>query len=74
MPSASKIDEVLAAKPVTFRLKTSGGAWQCQIHPNRAAYEKSKDAATAATPGISRTDSGLSISSSSSAGSSASSH
>ncbi|KAI1815178.1 hypothetical protein GGS20DRAFT_584755 [Poronia punctata] len=67
---APKIDEVLATKPVTFQLKskTTGGSWKCQIHPTRAAYEKSK-AATPVAPGISRTDSGFSASSSSSSSS-----
>ncbi|RWA03958.1 hypothetical protein EKO27_g11144 [Xylaria grammica] len=70
MPSA-KIEEVLATKPVTFNIKTSGGSWKCQIHSNRAAYERTRSLSmTAPPPGISRTDSGLSTSSTSSAGSS----
>ncbi|KAI8629501.1 hypothetical protein F5Y19DRAFT_475486 [Xylariaceae sp. FL1651] len=66
---APKIDEVLATKPVNFTIKTTGGAWKCQIHPNRAAYERTRSS-TAPAPGIARTDSGLSTSSTSSAGSS----
>ncbi|KAI0435347.1 hypothetical protein F5Y09DRAFT_336723 [Xylaria sp. FL1042] len=72
MPS-SNIEDVLATKPVTFNIKTAGGSWKCQIHSNRAAYERVRAASTSTpTPSISRTDSGLSTSSASSAGSSAS--
>ncbi|KAI0965140.1 hypothetical protein F4678DRAFT_341456 [Xylaria arbuscula] len=69
MPS-SNIEDVLSTKPVTFNLKTSGGSWKCQIHSNRAAYERVRT--TPSAPGITRTDSGLSTSSSSSASSSSS--
>ncbi|KAI0520894.1 hypothetical protein F5B22DRAFT_55578 [Xylaria bambusicola] len=74
MPS-SNINDVLATKPLTFSIKTGGGSWKCQIHSNRAAYEKTRSSAAPMTdvvPGISRSDSGLSTSSSSSAGSSSS--
>ncbi|KAI1360807.1 hypothetical protein F5Y08DRAFT_343292 [Xylaria arbuscula] len=73
MPSAN-INEVLASKPLTFSIKTSGGSWKCQLHSNRASYEKTRSTAPTGTvaPGISRSDSGLSTSSSSSAGSSSS--
>ncbi|KAI1168349.1 hypothetical protein F5B18DRAFT_277053 [Nemania serpens] len=89
MPAAPQIDEVLATKPVTFNIKTSGGSWKCQIHPNRAAFERATKSvstpvstsmsAPAPTPGIARTDSGLSTmstasTSSSSSSSSSSSH
>ncbi|KAI1820412.1 hypothetical protein F4861DRAFT_70642 [Xylaria intraflava] len=67
MPSAN-IQEVLATKPVTFRIKTSGGSWKCQLHQNRAAYERAKATQTL-IPGIIRTDSGLSTSSTSSSSS-----
>ncbi|KAI0813977.1 hypothetical protein GGR55DRAFT_489918 [Xylaria sp. FL0064] len=72
MPSAN-LEEVLANKPLTFNIKTSGGQWKCQIHSNRAAYERIRAASTSSpTPSIARTDSGLSTSSASSAGSSSS--
>ncbi|KAI1292680.1 hypothetical protein F5Y03DRAFT_400317 [Xylaria venustula] len=72
MPS-SNIEDVLSTKPVTFNIKTSGGSWKCQIHSNRAAYERVKTSSKSpSTPGIARTDSGLSTSSSSSASSSSS--
>ncbi|GAP86334.1 hypothetical protein SAMD00023353_1800750 [Rosellinia necatrix] len=75
MPSTAKIEDVIASKPLTFSIKTTGGQWKCQIHSNRAAYErtrtKSIDAITP-VPGITRTDSGLSTASTSSAGSSSS--
>ncbi|KAI1434458.1 hypothetical protein GGR50DRAFT_695106 [Xylaria sp. CBS 124048] len=70
---ATNIEEVLAAKPLTFSIKTGGGNWKCQIHSNRAAYERAKAVKTETTPGISRTDSGLSSSSTSSSSSTASS-
>ncbi|KAI0904232.1 hypothetical protein F4823DRAFT_224633 [Ustulina deusta] len=70
MPS-SNIEDVLATKPVTFNIKTPGGSWKCQIHHTRAAYERTRSSSTTApTRGIARTDSGLSTSSNSSAGSS----
>ncbi|KAI1113497.1 hypothetical protein F5Y14DRAFT_211484 [Nemania sp. NC0429] len=73
---APQIEEVLATKPVTFNIKTSGGSWVCQIHPNRAAFERSKSvtsvSAPAPTPGIARTDSGLSTMSTASTSSSSS--
>ncbi|KAJ2983432.1 hypothetical protein NUW58_g6249 [Xylaria curta] len=61
---AQKLNDVLATKPVTFNIKTSGGSWKCQLHSNRAAYERTRG--TAPTPGIARTDSGLSTTSTSS--------
>ncbi|KAI1192130.1 hypothetical protein F5B17DRAFT_379542 [Nemania serpens] len=74
MPAAPQIDEVLATKPVTFNIKTSGGKWKCQIHPNRAAFERSKSStALAPAPGIARADSGLSTMSTASTSSSSSS-
>ncbi|KAI1334818.1 hypothetical protein F5Y15DRAFT_264442 [Xylariaceae sp. FL0016] len=57
MPSQN-ISEIITNKPVSFNIKTPGGKWQCQIHSNRAAYEKNRD--KTASPSISRTDSGLS--------------
>ncbi|KAI0447623.1 hypothetical protein F4803DRAFT_546141 [Xylaria telfairii] len=66
MPS-QKLEDVLATKPVTFKIKTSGGSWKCQIHSNRASYERAK--VTVPTPGITRTDSGLSTTSTSSSSS-----
>ncbi|KAI1490814.1 hypothetical protein F5X96DRAFT_518268 [Biscogniauxia mediterranea] len=70
MPSQN-LQEVLAAKPVNFTIKTGNGKWKCQIHTNRAAYERTQSA-TPAVPGITRSDSGLSTSSVSSAGSTSS--
>ncbi|KAI1133187.1 hypothetical protein F5Y10DRAFT_260487 [Nemania abortiva] len=70
MPAA-KIEEVLATKPVTFNIKTIGGQWKCQIHSNRAAYERVRSTQTTApAPGITRTDSGLSTTSTASSSSS----
>ncbi|KAI1201719.1 hypothetical protein F5X97DRAFT_289379 [Nemania serpens] len=76
MPAAH-IEEVLATKPVTFNIKTSGGSWKCQIHPSRAAFERTKSttgpvSAAAPTPGITRSDSGLSTMSTDSSSSSGS--
>ncbi|CAJ2512901.1 Uu.00g010200.m01.CDS01 [Anthostomella pinea] len=64
MPSQQKIDEVLATKPVTFSLKTTGGRWN----------ERTRSATSSPAPGVGRTDSATSSSSSSSAGSTSSSH
>ncbi|KAI0857597.1 hypothetical protein F4860DRAFT_350790 [Xylaria cubensis] len=73
MPSQN-INDYLSAKPVTFNIKTSGGSWKCQLHSNRAAYERTRSSdGTTPTPGITRSDSGLSTTSSSSS-SSTSSH
>ncbi|KAI0404611.1 hypothetical protein F4802DRAFT_598036 [Xylaria palmicola] len=73
MPSPN-LEEYLAAKPVTFNIKTSGGSWKCQIHSNRAAYERVRVVPeTMPTPGIARTDSGLSTTSTSSVSSASSS-
>ncbi|KAI0544185.1 hypothetical protein F4679DRAFT_54814 [Xylaria curta] len=73
MPSQN-IGDYLAAKPVTFNIKTSGGSWKCQLHSNRAAYERTKSSdVMTPTPGITRSDSGLSTASTSSS-SSTSSH
>ncbi|KAI0098273.1 hypothetical protein GGR51DRAFT_565725 [Nemania sp. FL0031] len=73
MPAA-KIEEVLATKPVTFNIKTSGGAWKCQIHSNRAAYERVRATQTEPIPGITRSDSSLSTTSTASTSSSKSSY
>ncbi|KAI0453070.1 hypothetical protein F5B21DRAFT_505632 [Xylaria acuta] len=74
MPSHN-LNDVLAIKPVTFNIKTSGGSWKCRIHSTRAAYERTRSTTetTTPTPGITRTDSGLSTTSTSSS-SSTSSH
>ncbi|KAI1174592.1 hypothetical protein F4777DRAFT_375547 [Nemania sp. FL0916] len=75
MPAA-KIEDVLSTKPVTFKIKTGGGSWQCQIHSNRAAYERVRSntvSMTAPMPGIVRKDSGLSTMSTASTSSSFSS-
>ncbi|KAI0021227.1 hypothetical protein F4780DRAFT_778744 [Xylariomycetidae sp. FL0641] len=68
MPN-QKVDQLIAGKPVQFTLKTGGGNWKCQIHSNRAAYEKAAKAAETDAPA---TDSGVSSSSASSSGSGAS--
>ncbi|KAI0874645.1 hypothetical protein GGS24DRAFT_500593 [Hypoxylon argillaceum] len=74
MPAAN-IGEVLTTKPVTFKIKTSGGSWKCQIHSNRAAYERTRSSSEISPiPGIARTDSGLSTTSTASSSSSKSSH
>ncbi|ETS82393.1 hypothetical protein PFICI_04269 [Pestalotiopsis fici W106-1] len=72
MPSQD-IKSVLDTKPVQFTLKTGGGKWKCTLHSDRHAYDKHRTA----NPGITRTDSDMSTSSSkttSSAGSVSSSH
>ncbi|KAI1495880.1 hypothetical protein F5X99DRAFT_101011 [Biscogniauxia marginata] len=69
MPSQNQnLKEVLASKPVGFTIQTGSGKWKCQIHSNRAAYERTRDV-TPDAPGITRSDSGLSTASTSSAGS-----
>ncbi|OTA57752.1 hypothetical protein K449DRAFT_437219 [Hypoxylon sp. EC38] len=64
MPSVD-IKQIVDTKPLAFTIKTGGGRWKCQIHSDRAAYERSRVTA----PGIARTDSGLSTSTASSSGS-----
>ncbi|KAI1749933.1 hypothetical protein F4782DRAFT_286665 [Xylaria castorea] len=69
MPSQN-INDYLTSKPVTFNIKTNGGSWKCQIHSNRAQYERTRSTdIITPTPGITRTDSGLSTTSTSSASS-----
>ncbi|KAI5865073.1 hypothetical protein GGS23DRAFT_407464 [Durotheca rogersii] len=58
MPSVD-LKQIIETKPLGFTIKTGNGRWRCQIHSDRAAYERSR---TVATPGISRSDSGLSTS------------
>ncbi|KAI1383148.1 uncharacterized protein F4822DRAFT_94020 [Hypoxylon trugodes] len=75
MPSVD-IKQVVDTKPLSFTIKTGNGHWKCQIHSDRAAYERSRVKA----PGLARTDSGfsstttVSSTSSSSAASTSSSH
>ncbi|KAI1459330.1 hypothetical protein F4805DRAFT_455814 [Annulohypoxylon moriforme] len=69
MPSAVSIKEIVDTKPLAFTIKTGGGRWQCQIHKDRASYERTR---IVMPPGISRSDSGLSTSSSSTTSSKAS--
>ncbi|KAI0882769.1 uncharacterized protein GGS22DRAFT_190749 [Annulohypoxylon maeteangense] len=68
MPSVD-IKQIVDTKPLAFTIKTGGGRWQCQIHKDRASYERAR---VVRAPGISRTDSGLSTSSTSSTSSKAS--
>ncbi|KAI1657543.1 hypothetical protein F4813DRAFT_80217 [Daldinia decipiens] len=72
MPSVD-IKQIVDTKPLSFTIKTGSGRWQCQIHSDRASYERSR---ITKAPGISRMDSGLSTStrSSSSSVASTSSH
>ncbi|KAI1394716.1 hypothetical protein F4819DRAFT_493182 [Hypoxylon fuscum] len=70
MPSLD-IKQIVDTKPLTFTLKTGGGRWKCQIHPNRASFERN---GTPKAPGIARTDSGLSTTSSTGSIASSSSH
>ncbi|KAI2621134.1 hypothetical protein GGR54DRAFT_639262 [Hypoxylon sp. NC1633] len=58
MPSVN-IKEIVDTKPLAFTIKTGSGRWQCQIHKDRASYERSR---VPKAPGISRTDTGLSTS------------
>ncbi|KAI1410821.1 hypothetical protein F5Y13DRAFT_69478 [Hypoxylon sp. FL1857] len=67
MPSVD-IKQIVDTKPLAFTIKTGNGRWKCQIHSDRAAYERSRLRA----PGIARTDSGLSTSTASSTSSVAS--
>ncbi|KAI0838922.1 hypothetical protein F5Y06DRAFT_296075 [Hypoxylon sp. FL0890] len=67
MPSIN-IKEIVDTKPLAFTIKTGNGRWKCQIHSDRAAYERSLLRA----PGIARTDSGVSTSTASSTNSVAS--
>ncbi|KAI1214112.1 uncharacterized protein F4807DRAFT_455755 [Annulohypoxylon truncatum] len=69
MPSAVDIKQIVDTKPLAFTIKTGNGRWQCQIHKDRASYERAR---TVRIPGISRSDSGLSTSSTSSTSSKAS--
>ncbi|KAI2465094.1 hypothetical protein F4781DRAFT_410673 [Annulohypoxylon bovei var. microspora] len=62
MPSVN-IKEIVDTKPLAFTIKTGGGQWQCQIHKDRASFERTR---IVRIPGISRTDSGLSTTSTSS--------
>ncbi|XXG99003.1 Exocyst complex component S5 [Hypoxylon texense] len=66
MPSVD-IKQIVDTKPLTFTLKTAGGHWKCQLHSDRASYERSQ---IVKAPGISRTDSSLSTSTTSSTSSS----
>ncbi|KAI1105149.1 hypothetical protein F4804DRAFT_148142 [Jackrogersella minutella] len=73
MPSSVDIKQVIDTKPLAFTIKTGSGRWKCQIHSNRASYERSRPMSV---PGFARTDSGSSTStvSSTSSVSSKSSH
>ncbi|KAI6087801.1 hypothetical protein F4821DRAFT_99770 [Hypoxylon rubiginosum] len=68
MPSVD-IKQIVDTKPLTFTVKTAGGHWKCQLHSDRASYERTR---IAKAPGISRTDSGLSTTSTSSTASTSS--
>ncbi|KAI0172263.1 hypothetical protein GGR52DRAFT_461617 [Hypoxylon sp. FL1284] len=65
MPSVD-IKQVVDNKPFTFTVKTAGGKWKCQLHSDRASYERSR---VAKAPGMVRSDTGLSTASASSASS-----
>ncbi|KAI1243770.1 hypothetical protein MGN70_013636 [Eutypa lata] len=77
MPS-SDIKGVINGKSVQFTIKTGNGKWKCQVHSDRASYERSRvyspitAAGAPVLPGIARTDSGLSTTSTSSAASTSS--
>ncbi|RYP71455.1 hypothetical protein DL771_004822 [Monosporascus sp. 5C6A] len=62
------IKAVINGKPVQFIIKTGNGKWKCQVHSDRASYERSRAAleANPDSPRIARTDSGLSTASMSS--------
>ncbi|KAI8960695.1 hypothetical protein F5Y11DRAFT_254163 [Daldinia sp. FL1419] len=72
MPSVD-IKQIVDTKPLSFTIKTGNGKWKCQLHSDRASYERTR---STKSPGISRSDSGLSTStrSSSSSVASTSSH
>ncbi|KAI0379789.1 hypothetical protein F5Y04DRAFT_282584 [Hypomontagnella monticulosa] len=58
MPAVD-IKQIVDNKPLAFTIKTGNGRWKCQIHSDRASYERSR---VTKAPGIVRTDSGLSTS------------
>ncbi|RYP62206.1 hypothetical protein DL769_007395 [Monosporascus sp. CRB-8-3] len=68
------IKTVINGKPLQFIIKTGNGKWKCQVHSDRASYERSRAAleANSPAPGIARTDSGLSTASTSSSASTSS--
>ncbi|KAI1770845.1 hypothetical protein F4818DRAFT_223371 [Hypoxylon cercidicola] len=68
MPSVD-IKEIVNNKPLTFTVKTAGGHWKCQLHTDRASYERSR---IVKAPGISRADSTSTASTTSSAASTSS--
>ncbi|KAK7757888.1 hypothetical protein SLS62_000266 [Diatrype stigma] len=65
------IKEVINGKSVQFTIKTGNGKWKCQVHSDRAAYERARSSSSSLAaaagapvlPGITRSDSGLSTSS-----------
>ncbi|KAH9887746.1 hypothetical protein F4778DRAFT_786120 [Xylariomycetidae sp. FL2044] len=61
MPSKTDIQQMLDSKPVGFTIKTAGGNWKCELHQNRASYER-KRSSNSVAPGISRSDTGSSTS------------
>ncbi|KAI2617015.1 hypothetical protein GGS26DRAFT_415478 [Hypomontagnella submonticulosa] len=69
MPAVD-IKQIVDTKPLAFTIKTGNGRWKCQIHSDRASYERSR---VIKAPGITRTDSGLSTSTVSSTASTTSS-
>ncbi|OTB05477.1 hypothetical protein M426DRAFT_10519 [Hypoxylon sp. CI-4A] len=69
MPSVD-IKQIVNSKPLSFTIKTGNGKWQCQLHSDRASYERAR---VVKAPGINRTDSSLSTSTASSSSSIASS-
>ncbi|KAI2607588.1 uncharacterized protein GGS25DRAFT_496679 [Hypoxylon fragiforme] len=74
MPSVN-IKQIVDSRPLSFTIKTKNGQWECMLHSDRAAYERSRvsRAPASPTPGITRSDSGLSTTSTRSSSSSVSS-
>ncbi|KAI1470218.1 uncharacterized protein F4812DRAFT_416690 [Daldinia caldariorum] len=68
MPAVD-IKQIVESKPLSFTIKTGNGKWKCQLHSDRASYERSR---SSKAPSISRTNSDASTSSSSSAASTSS--
>ncbi|KAI1807617.1 hypothetical protein F4811DRAFT_549694 [Daldinia bambusicola] len=68
MPSVD-IKQIVESKPLSFTIKTGNGKWKCQLHSDRASYERSR---SSKAPGISRSDSDSSTSTRSSTSSAAS--
>ncbi|KAJ1333514.1 hypothetical protein MN608_03505 [Microdochium nivale] len=68
MPSPD-IKSFIDTKPVSFKIKTVGGTWTCELHTDRHSLERKRAALAAAEteglPSLPKSDSSLSSTSSS---------